>query len=151
MSQETPNPTPEVLTTQVPPAESPAQNPAPEVPDALVENPGVDAAPRAEARRQVTVRKMYKTGQVVTKEDNSEVDIQIGIPVVNVPMAEVEAHSSMTINMGNFESVKLELSVRLPCYPEELADAFRAAKNFVDTHLNSEVQAIRGYRDSRVK
>jgi len=53
--------------------------------------------------------------------------------------------------MGNYETCQLEVSIRVPCYVEEIDDAYKCAKKIVDLHLNREVKAIREYRDQKAR
>jgi len=102
--------------------------------------------------RFVSVRRTYRDAGVCKKEEFTESNaILVGLPIAGVPVAEVGAASRMTLNLGNFESVQIEVSVALPCYVEELQECYKAAKHFVDSNLNSEIQAIRDYRDSKNK
>ena len=100
--------------------------------------------------RNVVTRKTYKESGVVTHEEMKDDDlITIGLSVTGVPMAEVGAGVRMTVNLGNFESVQVEVSVTLPCYVEELTECYKAAKHFVDGHLNREVKDIREWKDTK--
>ena len=49
-----------------------------------------------------------------------------------------------TLKIGDFEFAKVEVSVTLPCYPEEIAGAYEAARVFADDRLQKEVIDIRG-------
>ncbi len=41
--------------------------------------------------------------------------------------AHARAGLSMTINLGNYESVKIDVGVTIPCYQEEIEDGIKAA------------------------
>jgi len=93
---------------------------------------------------------MYKeSGGIVVGESHEEHPIEIQVPVVGLAMASVGASSRMTLNMGNYESVQLEVNVVLPCYVEEVDSCYKTAKQVVDLHLNSEIAAIRTYRSEK--
>jgi len=51
-------------------------------------------------------------------------------------------HGSQTINTGNYNSIKVGVWVELPCYEEEIADAYKRAKEFVEQRLQAEVAEI---------
>lgn len=97
----------------------------------------------------LTVNRMYKEGGIQVGEEHDETPIELRVPTREVPMAKVGASSRMTLNMGNYESVQLEVTVELPAYVEELGPAYETAKKFVDDHLNKEVKAIREYRAAK--
>jgi hypothetical protein len=99
----------------------------------------------------VSVRRLYKEGKVVTKETEDEIMLDIELPHPEASLAQVGFNARMTINLGDFESVQLGVSCVLPCYVEELSEAFVAAKQFVDLKLNTEVGAVRDYRKEKDK
>ena len=99
--------------------------------------------------RTLQVQRMYKDGSVIKKEEIGEDFIDVIVPPKDVPLAEVGISSSMTLNLGNYESVKLGISITLPCVLGEVEEAFKAAKKFIDMKLNSEVEEIREYRRKR--
>jgi hypothetical protein len=97
----------------------------------------------------VLVDRMYHKSSILTKEDHSEDPIEVRQFPADIPQAKVRCESSMTINLGNFESVKVGVSVELPCVVEEISECYSAVKNLVDLRLNTEVTAIREYRDKK--
>lgn len=106
----------------------------------------------ATSEHNVQVHRMYKESGVLTHEEFTDDHIiQVRAASENIEMARVSAASSMTLNLGNFESVKVEVTIQLPCYVEEVTDCYKAAKAIVDLHLNGEVAAIRAYRESKGK
>jgi hypothetical protein len=101
------------------------------------------------ASRSRSVIRQYKEGAVITREEAGEDMIEVTVPPKDVPLAEVGVSSSMTLNMGNYESVKVGISISLPTVLPELEEAYKAAKNLVDSKLNAEVNDIREYRKKR--
>ncbi len=97
----------------------------------------------------ITVQKKYKEGAVIVGEKQSEHTVEVQMPPIGVPLAKVGAEARMTINMGNFESVQLGVSVELPCVVEEVSDCYKAARALVDLQVNKEVSDIRAYRDTK--
>lgn len=97
----------------------------------------------------VSVRRLYKEGRVVTEETEDIDMLDIELPHAEASLAQVGFNARMTINLGDFESVQLGVSCVLPCYVEELNEAFVAAKQFVDLKLNTEVGAVRDYRKGK--
>lgn len=57
--------------------------------------------------------------------------------------ATVGVKGGATLNLGNFESARVDVFFSVPCYPEEVLDAFEFAKEFVDSKLAGEVKEIR--------
>lgn len=60
----------------------------------------------------------------------------------NVEPAHVSATMGMTINLGNYESAKVSVTTTVPCYPEELDEAYEAAKNFSGKKMLDEKKFI---------
>jgi hypothetical protein len=98
---------------------------------------------------RISVRKLYKEGAIIKSETEDEEMIEVEIPHPEVPLASVGFNARMTINLGDYESVQLGVSCVLPCYVDELDDAFMVAKKFVDRRLNQEVGAVRDYRKGK--
>lgn len=53
----------------------------------------------------------------------------------DVELANVSYTLGFTYNIGNYESVRVGVSVTLPCYVEELEQAYRKAREFVEMKL----------------
>jgi len=63
------------------------------------------------------------------------------------PMSNVGCQASQTVNMGNFNSLKIGVSVNVPCDISELDATFDFAKNWVDSkmqQLQEEVATAKG-------
>lgn len=65
--------------------------------------------------------------------------------------AEVEVSVGLTINTGNYNTAKLHVSVRLPCYKEEIDEAYVFAQKWVEDRVQHEKALIDNYRDSKQK
>lgn len=100
-----------------------------------------------------TVSRQYK-GQKIKgawyDDDESELkeegDTEDVIEVMRFPEgvhpAHVSATMGLTINLGDYESAKISVTTTLPCYVEEIDDAFEAAKNYSGTKMLAEKQFI---------
>jgi len=53
-------------------------------------------------------------------------------------MAEVTYHLTKTINLGNYESIKIQCGITLASDPDTLEETFKRAKKFVDKKLKKE-------------
>lgn len=49
---------------------------------------------------------------------------------------------SQTVNMGNYESLRIEVSLRVPCYPEEAVAAYEYAAAFCKERLVAEREGV---------
>jgi hypothetical protein len=86
------------------------------------------------------VRRTYATSGEVTGEEteNSEIEVQRFL----TDTARVSATASYKRNMGNYESAEVRYTVSLPCYVEEIADAFIRANDLVNEQLTIGLEAL---------
>lgn len=77
----------------------------------------------------------------VTKQKKGDAHTQeaqepVGGPVAyEQPTCNVGARMGMTKNLGNFESLRVEVSLFMPCYPHELDDVYKFTKEWVDSRI----------------
>lgn len=57
---------------------------------------------------------------------------------VESPAAFVRVGVGMTINTGNFESLRLDVAVTLPCLPDEVGETYEQASDFAAEYIASE-------------
>lgn len=57
--------------------------------------------------------------------------------------AHVGIDMGLTLNLGNFESARIDVRLSEPCYVEEKDDAYNASKSWVEARLMSEVRDVR--------
>lgn len=79
--------------------------------------------------------------KIVTTHFEGASDEQIEVRTFDedCEVARVKVVYGQTVNTGNFSSVRYDVAVELPCYPEELPAAFAEAKEI----CNSQAAAIR--------
>ncbi|UFD98274.1 hypothetical protein S1R3X_000066 [Vibrio phage vB_ValS_VA-RY-4] len=58
------------------------------------------------------------------------------------PAANVGFQCSLTKNLGDFNSLKVGVSIHIPCYTHEVHETFELSKKFVDEKLN---ETMNGY------
>jgi hypothetical protein len=57
-----------------------------------------------------------------------------------VEPAYVRVNAGMTKNMGNYESLRLDVSISMPCYPEEVDKVFVVVADKVSVFLEEELK-----------
>jgi hypothetical protein len=57
--------------------------------------------------------------------------------------AEVGVELGLTLNLDNYEFAKINVSVTMPCYKEEVDETFRYAQSWVKSRLQAEVNKLR--------
>jgi len=68
---------------------------------------------------------------------------QVAVRTFITQPAEVFYEAGGTINIGNYESARVTVGIRVPCYREEITTAFDTAKSWVEKVLETEVKEIR--------
>ncbi|ANO57625.1 hypothetical protein [Vibrio phage vB_VhaS-a] len=103
--------------------------------------PKVTERPKPRIRVQVSREQVNESGDRVEEIVRDE-ETPINIPdhEFTQPVANVGFQCSMTKNLGDFESVKVGISVHIPCYTHELDPTFGHAKTFVEDKLNSTME-----------
>lgn len=88
---------------------------------------------------QVSVEKKHKG--VTLLEDHKEESVGGGL---TSGLAEVGFEASSTINQGNFNSVRVGVSLRMPCHPEDIDLTFDKAKEWVDERVSGLIEEVNG-------
>jgi hypothetical protein len=60
--------------------------------------------------------------------------------------AKVSVEFGLTMNLGNYESCKISVGLVVPCYREEVNDAYADARQYVEDKMKTEVEGIRAKR-----
>jgi len=92
-----------------------------------------------------------RTEMVVTKSfgksgafDNEESDSKsIKVHKFQTTPAMVTVRYGLTLNLGNYESARVDVEVSVPCYKEEIDDAYVFVEKFVEDKVISETQKIK--------
>lgn len=74
-------------------------------------------------------------------EENEEKEL--GVRRFETAPAHVRANYGLTINLGNYESARCDVSVTLPCYTEEIDGAFVEAWKLAKREIQDQVKSIR--------
>lgn len=99
------------------------------------------AAVTAVVHRQYT-QNNAPVGEAKTTNETLEVHQFVTEP------AKVGVNMGLTLNLGNFESARIDVSISVPCYREETDEAYRYAREWVETRLGEEVQSVRSNKPS---
>jgi hypothetical protein len=104
----------------------------------------VGAAPSIEKKVQTVafVQRQYFEGKkpisdLVVKNEPLTVQRFVTEP------ARVSVGMGLTLNLGNYESARIDVSLVVPCYCEETEEAYVYARDWVEKKLEAEVQDIR--------
>jgi len=89
----------------------------------------------------LTVTKQFKLQSGEAEAD--PVNETIEVTKFETEPARVRVGFGLTINLGNYESARLDVSVEVPCYKEQVDDAYTQAKVWVEERVQSEVADIK--------
>jgi hypothetical protein len=77
---------------------------------------------------------------VFGKEEVSNERVRIR-PFISVP-ASISVKAGVTINLGNYESGRVDVMLTMPCYPEEIDRVYEDVKSWVDSRVEHVRRAI---------
>lgn len=84
------------------------------------------------------VERTFPLGKGETREER-----QLEARIFVTQPATVKAALSRTINLGNYESIRIEVGVTLPCYTEEVETGIEQATAMVGKFITDEEAALR--------
>lgn len=80
------------------------------------------------------VRKQYR--KLGKDEGEGELEEhQILVDVFETEPATAEGSIGLTINLGNYESLRIDVGARIPCYKEELTQAYQEVFRICGTEI----------------
>lgn len=91
-----------------------------------------------EGKAMITVRRT-QVGKVL--EDSSEEET-IHVRKFETEPAYVSVRVGATKNMGNYESLRLEVGVTIPCYTEEITEVEKQATEWVDDKMDKKLSEL---------
>lgn len=105
----------------------------------------------SEVTAEATVRKVftsYMDGRVLSAEEAIKKEPVQVLALDNdvLPLAEVGYAIGLTINLGNYQSARVDVSVKLPTPVEDLQNAYSTAKRIALGWLHEEEQSIQGLK-----
>lgn len=92
----------------------------------------------AEAVGKGFVATQYSRSGTVIDETNHDVEATRRTFAPGEEVAYVKIGAGCTINMQNFESLRVDVSVTLPCLPDEIQETADVASDFVMDRMNEE-------------
>lgn len=84
------------------------------------------------------VATQYSRNKTVIDETNHDVEATRRTFAPGEEVAYVKIGAGCTINMQNFESLRVDVSVTLPCLPDEIEETANIASDFVMDRMSEE-------------
>jgi hypothetical protein len=100
-----------------------------------------DAGGRAEEATFEVTRSFRKAGSPEPTSESSDSGTICVRRFLTEP-AKVVVNYGLTINLGNFESARVDVAAYVPCYKEEMDDAYEFASEFVTKRIAKEKEEI---------
>jgi len=73
----------------------------------------------------ITASRTYLTGGTIASEDSAVDDLEVR--KFEVEPAYISVNHGRTVNLGDYESARVDVRVSVPCYREEITDAISYA------------------------
>jgi hypothetical protein len=94
-------------------------------------------------------RQFFHGKEPVTEKETKNVPLRVH-RFLTEP-AKVSVSMGLTINLGNFNSCRIDVSLSTPCYREETEDAYTHTRTWVESRLTKEVDDIRANRPKLIE
>lgn len=102
-----------------------------------------------EAKGRGFVSTSVKDRESTYHESHREVDVLNEMFTPEDPPASVMVGGGLTINLGNFESLRIDCQVTLPCRRDRLKEVYEIASEFVMARIDEEQIAWSGQADKQ--
>jgi hypothetical protein len=80
-----------------------------------------------------------------TTEENETIEKDVHLFITDP--AYIRVNAGVTKNMGNFESLRVDVSITMPCYREAVEEVFEVLSDKVATLLDNEVDQYLGVEE----
>ncbi len=94
------------------------------------------AETRSDEGRMTVLKSVSLSGE---KKEDSRTDETIAVRKFETAPAYVRVSAGATKNLGDYESLRVDVSVEVPCYYEEIDSVIEDIAEFVSDKLESEV------------
>lgn len=88
------------------------------------------------------VNRVFIKNSKITDEDSDEQSISVH-KFITEP-AEIGLTKGITLNLGNYEFARIDVTCKVPSYIEEVESAYEFANTFVEQKIEFEIKRIRG-------
>lgn len=97
---------------------------------------------------KVLVSRQFKIGPDAKWSDPLDTETEMNVTRFITAPAMVGCELGSTVNMGNYESARVAISITVPCYREEVEAAYLWAQKFAEERFKAEVEEARTYAAS---
>ena len=88
--------------------------------------------------------KVQTTGKITVSDEKGDFRQRLlSVGELEEPYARVTSSVGLTVNLGNYESVRVTVGVELPCSLDKVHEAMDAAKEYVKAEMKTETAGMR--------
>lgn len=91
-----------------------------------------------------------KGDKAVDPESTAEENVIAVHKFVTDP-AKISVAVGLTVNLGNWESAKINVQLTMPCYKEEIEETFKFVQSWVEQKVSHERDLITAHREKSKK
>lgn len=98
-----------------------------------------------QAAAQTNVQEKHKSQVISEKSGEEKVDVPaeaVAKEATSEPWCEVGVEASYTMNLGDFNSTRLQVSLKVPCQHGEIDQVFEFGKDWVDQKMQSMIEEV---------
>ncbi len=108
----------------------------------------VKKTPEIELQSMACVTKQY----ILKKKEGvpQATDVPLEIHRFVTDPVRIDTRVGITLNLGNFEFARIDIGVVVPCYKEEMDDAFAWSREWATERLKSEIDRVRSKNDTSI-
>lgn len=92
--------------------------------------------------------RFYNTKTGVTHKE-SHTEKLVDVKPFNGPVAHIRRGYGLTLNLGDYEAARFDVSITVPCYMADVDAADQWAEKWAEKRISKEVQQIRGSKDKK--
>jgi hypothetical protein len=101
-----------------------------------------------EQKTSVSLQTKLEVTRTLSNKEETESE-RIYVRPFETNPANISVKAGATVNLGNYESARVDIMLSIPCYVEEIDDIFPKAKEWVDKRLSFEYQELKALADSK--
>ena len=102
---------------------------------------GKKAPSRKSVPTKAVVSRTYLVSGKVASEHSEEETLEVRQFVT--PPAKIGLEYGLTVNMGNYNSARVSVTLELPCYVEEINEAYHFAEEWVAARISLEKDQLK--------
>jgi hypothetical protein len=105
----------------------------------------------ARASTAIVNRTVSRNGDKAADPESTAEEEMLAVHRFVTEPAKVSVAVGLTINLGNWESAKINIQLTMPCYKEEVEETAKFVQSWVEKKIEHEKSLIRTFQDKSKK